>query len=162
MQHASNVTHLHKIAGRQQPVSGREVKPKLLDQLREALRSHHYSRRTEQAYCHINMLPASPNAHLQKHLKRIKATHEKDLADGWGRVLMPDAIDRKYPNAQKEWRWRRIFPQENCWRITKAGEEGRHYKDDSLVQEAVREAVTIAALIKRATCHEVRILCGSI
>lgn len=27
-------------------------KPKLLDQLREALRSRHYSRRTEQTYCH--------------------------------------------------------------------------------------------------------------
>jgi hypothetical protein len=47
MQHASNVTHLHNIAGRQQTVSGREAKPKLLDQLREALRSRHYSRRTD-------------------------------------------------------------------------------------------------------------------
>ncbi len=27
-------------------------KPKLLDRLREALRSSHYSRRTEQSYCH--------------------------------------------------------------------------------------------------------------
>lgn len=27
-------------------------KPKLLDRLREALRSRHYSRRTEQIYCH--------------------------------------------------------------------------------------------------------------
>jgi len=27
-------------------------KPKLLDRLREALRSRHYSRRTEQSYCH--------------------------------------------------------------------------------------------------------------
>lgn len=52
MQHASNVTHLHKVAGREQAVSGREAKPKLLDQLREALRSRHYSRRTKQTYCH--------------------------------------------------------------------------------------------------------------
>ena len=52
MQHASNVTHLHNIAARQEAVTGREAKPKLLDQLREALRSRHYSRRTEQTYCH--------------------------------------------------------------------------------------------------------------
>ena len=52
MQHASNVTHLQKIAERQSAASGREAKPKLLDQLREALRSRHYSRRTEQTYCH--------------------------------------------------------------------------------------------------------------
>jgi hypothetical protein len=52
MQHANNITHLHQIAGGQSSVSGREAKPKLLDQLREALRSRYYSRRTEQTYCH--------------------------------------------------------------------------------------------------------------
>jgi hypothetical protein len=52
MRHASNVTHLLKITGGQSALSGREAKPKLLDQLREALRSLHYSYRTEQTYCH--------------------------------------------------------------------------------------------------------------
>jgi hypothetical protein len=50
MKHASNVTHLHNIAARQQAESGREAKPELLEQLREALRSRHYSRRTDQIY----------------------------------------------------------------------------------------------------------------
>jgi len=52
MLHANNITHLHKITGGPPALSGREAKPKLLDQLREALRSRHYSRRTEQTYCH--------------------------------------------------------------------------------------------------------------
>lgn len=52
MQNASNDTHLHNIAGHQPTVTGRQAKPKLSDQLREALRSRHYSRRTEQTYCH--------------------------------------------------------------------------------------------------------------
>ncbi len=52
MRHASNVTHLHNIAARQQAVTGREAKPKRLGQLREALRSRHYRRRTEQTYFH--------------------------------------------------------------------------------------------------------------
>lgn len=47
----------------------------------------------------ITMLPESLKAPLQEHLKKVKAIHERDLADGWGRVLMPDALDRKYPNA---------------------------------------------------------------
>ncbi len=55
------------------------------------------------------MLPASVKTPMQEHLKRVKARHEKDLADGWGRVLMPDALDRKYPNASKEWRWQRSY-----------------------------------------------------
>ncbi len=53
----------------------------------------------------ITMLPASLKAPLHEHLKHVKAVHDRDLADGWGRVLLPDALARKYPNAPKEWRW---------------------------------------------------------
>ena len=44
-------------------------------------------------------------AALQDHLKKVKAIHERDLADGWGRVQMPSALNRKCPNAPREWRW---------------------------------------------------------
>jgi integron integrase len=104
----------------------------------------------------ITMLPESLKAPLEDHLKRVKAIHERDLAEGWGRVLMPSALDRKYPNAPKEWRWQWVFPQEHRWKNTKTGEEGRHHVDESLVQKAVREAVTRAGLTKRATCHTFR------
>jgi len=89
----------------------------------------------------ITMLPESLKLPLQEHLKRIKAIHERDLADGWGRVQLPTALDRKYPNAPKEWRWQWVFPQENRWKNAKTGEEGRHHVDESLVQKAVRDAV---------------------
>jgi len=104
----------------------------------------------------ITMLPESLKAPLQEHLKRVQAIHERDLADGWGRVLLPNALDRKYPNAPKEWRWQWVFPQENRWKNSKTGEEGRHHVDESLVQKAVRQAVTAAGLTKRATCHTFR------
>jgi len=65
-------------------------------------------------------------------------------------------MDRKYPNAPRDWRWQWVFPQENRWRNTKTGEEGRHHIDESLVQESVRDASTKAGLTKRATCHTFR------
>jgi len=104
----------------------------------------------------ITMLPESLKAPLQEHLKTVKGIHERDLADGWGRVLLPNALDRKYPNAPKEWRWQWVSPQENRWKNSKTGEEGRHHVDESLVQKAVRQAVTAAGLTKRATCHTFR------
>jgi len=104
----------------------------------------------------ITMLPESLKKPLQDHLRTIKAIHERDLAEGWGRVQMPSALDRKYPNAPAEWRWQWIFPQENRWNNTKTGEERRHYVDESLVQKAVRDAVVKAGLRKRATCHTFR------
>jgi len=104
----------------------------------------------------ITMLPESLKKPIQEHLRTIKAIHERDLADGWGRVQMPSALDRKYPYAPAEWRWQWLFPQENRWNNTKTGEEGRHHVDESLVQKAVRDAVVKAGLTKRATCHTFR------
>jgi integron integrase len=104
----------------------------------------------------ISMLPELLKAPLQGHLRAVKEVHEKDLADGWGGVPMPNALDHKYFNASKEWRWQWVFPQENRWQNAKAGKEGRHHVDESLVQKAVRMAVTRAGLIKRATCHTFR------
>jgi integron integrase len=104
----------------------------------------------------ITMLPESLKAPLQDHLKKVKAIHERNLADGWGRVQMPSALDCKYPNAPKDWRWQWVFPQENRWKNTKTGEQGRHHIDESLVQKAVRDAVAKAGLTKRATCHTLR------
>ena len=70
----------------------------------------------------VTMLPVSLKRPLEEHLREVKAVHEKDLADGWGRVLLPDALDRKYPNASREWRWQWVFPQEKRWRNEKTGE----------------------------------------
>ncbi len=104
----------------------------------------------------ITMLPESLRVPLQDNLKKVKAIHERDLAEGWGRVQLPDALDRKYPNAPSEWRWQWVFPQENRWNNPKTKEQGRHHVDESLVQKAVRDAVIRAGLTKRATCHTFR------
>lgn len=104
----------------------------------------------------ITMLPESLKSRLQTHLTKVRAIHEHDLAEGWGSVVLPDALDRKYPNASKEWRWQWVFPQEKRWKNVRTGEQGRHHIDESLVQKAVRDAVTKAGLTKRATCHTFR------
>jgi len=104
----------------------------------------------------ITMLPTSLKCALREQLKRAKVIHERDLAEGWGRVLLPDALDRKYPNAPKEWRWQWVFPQETRWKNTKTGEEGRHHVHESIIQKAVNGAVIKAGLAKRATCHTFR------
>jgi site-specific recombinase XerC len=75
---------------------------------------------------------------------------------GWGRLQLPMALDRKYSNAPKKWRWQCGFPQENRWKNTKTGEEGRHHVHESIIQKAVNVAVRKAILAKRATCHTFR------
>jgi len=104
----------------------------------------------------VTMLPLSLNTPLQKHLQTVKDIHEKDLADRWGRVQMPYALDRKYPNASADWRWQWIFPQESRWRKRETGEQGRHHVHESIVQKAVKEAVAKAGLVKHVSCHTFR------
>lgn len=104
----------------------------------------------------ITMLPESLKAPLRDHLTRVRVVHQRDLADGWGRVLLPHALDRKYPHAPEDWRWQWVFPQDHRWVNTTSLEQGRHHVDESLVQEAVRDAVAKVGLTKRATCHTFR------
>ena len=94
----------------------------------------------------VTMLPESLKSPLQQHLRQINWIHERDLANGWGLVLMPDALDRKYPNAASEWCWQWVFPQKNRWKDPRTKWEGRHHVDASILQKA----------FKRATCHTLR------
>ena len=104
----------------------------------------------------ITMLPELIKKPLQDHLRDVKAIHEKDLAEGWGRVLMPDALDRKYPNAPMDWRWQWVFPQENRWKNTTTGQQGRHHVHETIFQRAVKDAVHKANVVKHAGCHTFR------
>jgi integron integrase len=102
------------------------------------------------------LLPRSAAEQLQPHLQEVKRIHRHDLADGWGRVQLPYALARKYPNAAVEWGWQWVFPQQGSWRDPGSGEEGRQHLDPSLVQKAVRRAVLAAGISKPATCHSLR------
>jgi integron integrase len=104
----------------------------------------------------LTMLPESLKKLLQDHLSKIKLIHEKDLAEGWGRVQMPNALDRKYPNAPADWRWQWVFPQENRWKNIKTGEQGRHHVHETILQRAVKEAVRKAGVVKHVGCHTFR------
>ena len=56
------------------------------------------------------MLPESLKETLRVHMQRVKELHERDLADGAGRVMLPRALAKKYPNADREWGWQFLFP----------------------------------------------------
>jgi integron integrase len=104
----------------------------------------------------ITMLPRSTLEPLQRHLAVVESIHRKDVEEGYGRVDLPDALARKYPNANREWRWQYVFPQENRWRNPRTNEQGRHHMDESLMQRAVALAVRETGLTKRVTCHTFR------
>ncbi len=102
------------------------------------------------------MLPQVLKEPLAEHLIGVREVHQRDLAGGYGRVAMPYALERKYPNAAADWRWQFVFPRRHRWRNAGTGRQGRHHIHESLVQRAIAEAVRSAGLTKRASCHTFR------
>lgn len=102
------------------------------------------------------MLPQTLVAPLREHLLEVRRLHRQDLAAGWGRVELPHALARKYPNAAAEWGWQWVFPQHRRWHDPRSKLEGRHHLDPTLVQKAVRRAVLEAGISKPASCHTFR------
>jgi integrase len=102
------------------------------------------------------MLPERLRPALEKHLTRVEQIHARDLADGYGCVPLPYALDRKYPNASTDWRWQYVFQQAKRWVNPKTKEQGRHHVDESILQKAVKTAVREAGIAKPATSHTLR------
>jgi integron integrase len=104
----------------------------------------------------VTMLPEALKSPLSEQLRRAQIFHSRDLEDGWGAVELPNALDRKYPNARTEWRWQWVFPQETRWVDRETGEQGRHHVHETVLQRAVRSAARATGIVKRASCHTLR------
>jgi len=86
------------------------------------------------------MLPGTVKEPLLRHLQAVKRQHEEDLRRGLGRVALPNALERKYVNAGKEWGWQWIFPATGHYIDRVTGEKRRHHLHESVLQRAFREA----------------------
>ena len=104
----------------------------------------------------VTTLPASIDQLLIEHLEMVRALHREDLQAGYGRVEMPAALARKYPNADREWIWQYVFPSTNISTDPRSGIRRRHHLHDSTFSRALREATRKANLRKRVTSHTFR------
>ena len=104
----------------------------------------------------VTMLPGPLAEPLQAHLARVKALHDRDLADGCGEVELPDAIARKYPRAPYEWGWKFVFPSYKRSVDRRTGAIRRHHVYENYLIRGVREAARRAGIAKHVSCHPLR------
>lgn len=104
----------------------------------------------------VTILPDSLIPMLKEHLMRVKRLHEEDLARGNGAVYLPDALERKYPNANREWGWQYVFPSGRLSVDPRSGAVRRHHLDESGLQKAVRQAARRAGIVKPVGPHTLR------
>jgi integron integrase len=104
----------------------------------------------------ITMLPDSLVKPLQEQLQRASMIHQRDLKSGYGAVYLPTALERKYPNANREWCWQYVFPARSLSIDPRSGVRRRHHLGESGPQRAVRKAARLAGINKPVGCHTFR------
>lgn len=102
------------------------------------------------------ILPDSLISELKQQLQDVKALHQKDLAEGYGETLLPNALGAKYINASKEWEWQFIFPASQRSTDPLTGKIRRHHLDETVPQKTIREAAKRAGINKQVSPHTFR------
>jgi integron integrase len=101
-------------------------------------------------------LPQVAVSPLRVHLALVRARHERELAEGRGRVMLPEALERKFPSAAKQWGWQWVFPGPKPSRDPRTGITRIHHLQPTYIQRSVARAVREAGIVKPASCHTFR------
>jgi integron integrase len=104
----------------------------------------------------FTMLPLRIQPSLQEQLLKARVLHQQDLNEGFGRVYLPFALERKYPSAAREWAWQYVFPALKRSRDPRTGIERRHHFAPESLQRAVKNAIELARINKNGSCHTFR------
>lgn len=93
---------------------------------------------------------------LQKQIETARRLHEADLRRGLGRVEMPFALARKYPNAETEFGWQFVFPSKSLSVNPRTGLKGRHHVSPASLQKPFKEILRKSRIAKNASPHTLR------
>jgi integron integrase len=104
----------------------------------------------------ITMLPEAVKPRLRQHLEAVREGYLRDVTELQASVVLPGALARKYPRAEREWAWYWVFPARRGYVERETGRRRRHHLHESAVQRAMKRAVRAAGIGKRATCHTMR------
>lgn len=101
-------------------------------------------------------LPQTLIPAMHGHLETLKILHQRDLARQYAGVFLMNSLDKKYPNAAREFAWQWFFPATYLTKVPATGEYRRYHLHETQVQKAIKKAVTEARLGKRASAHTFR------
>jgi len=104
----------------------------------------------------VTTLPEVLLAPLRKHLTEIQEMYEADRAAGIAPVFLPGGLERKYPQAGREWAWQWLWPSRELSVDPRSGLTRRHHVLERTLQVAVKRAARRARLAKVVTPHALR------
>lgn len=102
------------------------------------------------------VLPESLKDALIHHIAEGRSVYDKDRKAELNGVYLPDALERKYPNAGKEWAWFWLFPSKSLAVDPRTHIVRRHHMHPASLQKAFKTAVAEAGITKQASVHTLR------
>ncbi len=104
----------------------------------------------------ITLLPKRLNDRLASHLEKLRGLYDKDREKNLPGVALPGGLERKYPNAGKEWGWFWLFPSKSLSVDPVSAVVRRHHIHPVTLQRAFKKAVNEAGIAKNASIHTLR------
>jgi integron integrase len=104
----------------------------------------------------VTVLPEKLMKPLRRAIDEARAIHREDLQDGHGRVYLPFALHRKYPNADREIGWQYVFPSRRLSRDPRSGVWRRHHVHEKTFAAGMKKALGRTSIVKPATPHTLR------
>ena len=101
-------------------------------------------------------LPESLVDPLKARLAERRKMHDVDLAKGMADVHLPHALERKSPNAGREFGWQYVFAAADYSADPRTGVIRRHHLGEKTIQRHVKEAARRAGILKPAHPHTLR------
>lgn len=102
------------------------------------------------------ILPQGLIEPIKRQITKVKLLHAQDVDDGYGEVYMPDALNRKYPNASRETLWQFLFPSSAVGKDPRTETIRRHHLHPSALSKHIRKAFKQAGINKPAKSHSFR------
>lgn len=102
------------------------------------------------------VLPDALFNELKVQIAKTRELHQTDLSDGYGRVYLPFALSRKYPNACHEFAWQYVFPSMKRSKDPRTGDIRRHHLDEKNIQRAIKNAARKTGIEKPVSSHTLR------
>ncbi len=104
----------------------------------------------------ITVLPESLKDDLITHIEKVRKVYEEDRQNNISGVFLPNALERKYPNAGKEWGWFWLFPSKSLSVDPRTNTVRRHHVHIATIQRAFKRALKEAGIEKPASVHSLR------
>jgi integrase len=102
------------------------------------------------------MLPDTVVEAVGAQIEAVRRRHVADTRRGGGYVQLPDALERKFPNLSRDWRWTWVFPAARTWRDASTRRHFRHHIHETTVQRSIATAGIRSGINKRVSAHTLR------